>query len=120
MAMSGQTKRRVFNWGGATAVGDHARRPHAYPTHWLSAHSDGCQYQDTGQVRCAREFTKNTVRWYILGPMVRKMGMNLENVSIINSGGTLLDFVPIELFLELRHLFLEGGKDILLGKGKGM
>ena len=55
---------------------------------------------------------------YLLGPMVHEMGMTLENVSIANSGVSLLEIAPIAHFLG--HPLLERVKVILLLRGKRM
>ena len=50
--------------------------------------------------------------------MVQEMGMTLENVSIANSGVTLLKIAPTAHFLELGDPLLGRGKAILLERGR--
>ena len=59
------------------------------------------------------------VRLFLLGPMVHEMEMTLENVSIANSGVTLLEIAPTGHFFRLGDLLLEKGKPILLERGRG-
>ena len=59
-------------------------------------------------------------RLFLLGPMVHEMEMILENVSIANSGATLLEIVPTAHFLRLGDLLLEKRKAILLERGRGL
>ena len=60
------------------------------------------------------------VRLFLLGPMVQEMEMTLENVSIANSGATLLEIVPTVHFFRLEGPLLEKGKAILLERGRGI
>ena len=59
-------------------------------------------------------------RWFLLGPMAHEMEMTLENVSIANSGVTLLEIAQNVHFFRLGDLLLEKGKAILRERGRGI